>query len=57
MTAEVAKVKPQLELAVRQMESVRPVIAKVRVQLNQQLNQIRKQVEKVRIQMRPEADI
>ena len=54
--AEIAEVQPQIALAVRQVQNVKPVLEKVKAELLQQRKEIQEQVEKV-MRMRPGADI
>jgi division protein CdvB (Snf7/Vps24/ESCRT-III family) len=53
---EIAQVQPQIALAVRQVQNVRPVLEKVKAELLQQRKEIQEQVEKV-IRIRAGADI
>ena len=52
----IAQVQPQIALAVRQVQNVRPALEKVKAEVLQQRKEIQEQVEKV-IRMRPGADI
>ena len=45
--AEIAEVQPQIALAVRQVQNVKPVLEKVKAELLQQRKEIQEQVEKV----------